>query len=458
MKLRAVIAIIACKLTKFLLRVMKKGGTNLPGKIAVKICPSVLGVMARGVTTIIITGTNGKTTTSRMVEQCLVEAGVSFFSNKSGANLLTGIANEFAANSSIFGKCKKQYAVIECDEAAFRHVGKYVDAKYIIVTNIFRDQVDRFTELETTMSGIRAGIESSPNACIAVNADCSLTTSLVKGVNNKIIYYGVDCPIYEDLVTEVSDAQYCINCKAQYNYEYKTYGHLGKYVCPECGYKRPETEVVVTEVVSSDLDSTTVKLKISNEDKLLRINLPGGYNVYNAISAAAVAKGMGLSEDKIIAALSSFECGFGRMENFDIGGKNVRMILIKNPAGCNQVLNFLTNTVKEKCLFVTIVNDRISDGTDISWLWDANFEKLEDMGDRLPMIYVGGARADDMANRLKYAGRSLDKIRIIKNDDMLLEEIDKADVDVFIMPTYSAMLSFREKISKRYNLKNYWEN
>ena len=458
MKLRAVIAIIACKLTKFLLRVMKKGGTNLPGKIAVKICPSVLGVMARGVTTIIITGTNGKTTTSRMVEQCLVEAGVSFFSNKSGANLLTGITNEFAANSSIFGKCKKQYAVIECDEAAFRHVGKYVDAKYIIVTNIFRDQVDRFTELETTMSGIRAGIESSPNACIAVNADCSLTTSLVKGVNNKIIYYGVDCPIYEDLVTEVSDAQYCINCKAQYNYEYKTYGHLGKYVCPECGYKRPETEVVVTEVVSSDLDSTTVKLKISNEDKLLRINLPGGYNVYNAISAAAVAKGMELSEDKIIAALSSFECGFGRMENFDIGGKNVRMILIKNPAGCNQVLNFLTNTVKEKCLFVTIVNDRISDGTDISWLWDANFEKLEDMGDRLPMIYVGGARADDMANRLKYAGRSLDKIRIIKNDDMLLEEIDKADVDVFIMPTYSAMLSFREKISKRYNLKNYWEN
>ncbi len=458
MKLRAVIAIIACKLAKFLLRVMKKGGTNLPGKIAVRICPSVLGVMARGVTTIIITGTNGKTTTSRMIEQCLVEAGASFFCNKSGANLLTGITNEFAQNSSIFGKCKKKYAVIECDEAAFRHVSRYVDAKYIVVTNVFRDQVDRFTELEITMSGIRAGIENSPNAVVAINADCSLTTSLVKNVNNRIIYYGVDCPIYEDLVSEVSDAQYCINCKTEYNYEYKTYGHLGKYVCPNCGYKRPETEVFVTEVVSSDLDSTTVKLKMSDSEKLLRINLPGGYNVYNAISAAAVAKGMGIDESKIITALSSFECGFGRMENFDIGGKNVRMILIKNPAGCNQVLNFLTNTVKEKCLFVTIVNDRISDGTDISWLWDANFEKLETLGDNLPMIYVGGARADDMANRLKYAGRSLDKIKVIKDDDMLLEEIDKADIDVFIMPTYSAMLSFREKISKRYNLKSYWEN
>lgn len=458
MKLRAVIAIIACKLTKLLLRVMKKGGTNLPGKIAVKICPSVLGVMARGVTTIIITGTNGKTTTSRMIEQCLVEAGVSFFCNKSGANLLTGITNEFAQNSNIFGKCKKKYAVIECDEAAFRHVSRYVDAKYIVVTNVFRDQVDRFTELEITMSGIRAGIENSPNAVVAINADCSLTTSLIKNVNNKIIYYGVDCPIYEELVSEVSDAQYCVNCKSEYKYEYKTYGHLGKYACEKCGYKRPETEVCVTEVVSSDLDSTTVKLKMSEDKKLLRINLPGGYNVYNAISAAAVAKGMGIDEDKIITALSSFECGFGRMENFDIGGKNVRMILIKNPAGCNQVLNFLTNTVKEKCLFVTIVNDRISDGTDISWLWDANFEKLESLGENLPMIYVSGARADDMANRLKYAGRSLDRIKVIKDDDALLEEIDKADVDVFIMPTYSAMLSFREKISKRYNLKSYWEN
>ncbi|MBQ7957087.1 MAG: Mur ligase family protein [Clostridia bacterium] len=458
MKLRAVIAIIACKFTKFLLRILKKGGTNLPGKIAVKICPSVLGVMARGVTTIIITGTNGKTTTSRMIEQCLVEAGVSFFCNKSGANLLTGITNEFAQNSDIFGRCRKQYAVIECDEAAFRQVSRYVNAKHIIVTNIFRDQVDRFVELETTMSGIRAGIENSPEAIVSINADCSLTTSLVKNVKNRIIYYGVNCPVYEDLVSEVSDAQYCINCNAQYNYEYKTYGHLGSYVCPECGYKRPETEVYVTEVVSGDLDSTTVKLKINNDEKLLRINLPGGYNVYNAISAAAVAKGIGISEDKIITALSSFECGFGRMENFHIGGKNVRMILIKNPAGCNQVLNFLKNTVKEKCLFVTIVNDRISDGTDISWIWDANFEKLEDLGDNLPMIYVGGARADDMANRLKYAGRSIDRIKIIKDDDMLLDEIDKADVDVFIMPTYSAMLSFREKISKRYNLKSYWEN
>lgn len=458
MKLRAVIAIIACKLTKFLLRVMKRGGTNLPGKIAVKICPSVLGVMARGVTTIIITGTNGKTTTSRMVEQCLEEAGLSYFANRSGANLLTGITNEFAMNSNIFGKCRKKYAVIECDEAAFRHVSRYVNAKHIIVTNVFRDQVDRFTELEVTMSGIRAGIENSPEAIVSINADCSLTTSLVKNVKNKVIYYGVNCPIYEDLVTEVSDAQFCIECKTEYNYDYKTYGHLGSYSCPNCGYKRPDTEVYVTEVVSSDLDSTTVKLRMSSDEKLLRINLPGGYNVYNAISAAAVAKGMGIDEDKIITALSSFECGFGRMENFDIGGKNVRMILIKNPAGCNQVLNFLTNTVKEKCLFVTIVNDRISDGTDISWLWDANFEKLEELGDNLPMIYVGGLRADDMANRLKYAGRSLDRIRIIKDEDALLEEIDKADVDVFIMPTYSAMLSFREKISKRYNLKSYWEN
>ncbi len=458
MKIRASLAIIACKLTKWLLRLMKKGGTNLPGKVAVKICPNLLQILAKDVTTVIVTGTNGKTTTARMIEQCFVEAGYSFFANKSGANLLTGITNEFALNSTIFAKCKKNYAIIECDEAAFKQVGKLANPKYVLVTNVFRDQLDRFGEIGYTLNSIKIGVQNSPNAVVCLNADCSLTRSIAEKVKNKIVFYGIDKPIYEDTVSEVSDAQYCIECNTEYEYQYKTYGHLGKYKCPKCGYERPNTEVSVSEVVESSVDSTLVKINLAGEVRDLLINLPGGYNVYNAVSAAAVAKSMGLDNDKIISALQSFKCGFGRMENFDIGGKNVRMILIKNPAGCNQVLNFLTNSVKKPCTFVAIVNDRIADGTDMSWLWDANFEKLENLGDNLEMIYISGLRAYDMATRLKYAGRSMEKITVVEDEDELLDIIEKDEKDVFIMPTYTGMLNFREKISNRYGLKNYWEN
>ncbi len=457
MKLRAVIAIIACKMTKFLLRLLKKGGTTLPGKVAVKICPNLLGLLSKDVTTVIVTGTNGKTTTSRMIEQCFCEAGYDFFCNKSGANLLTGITNEFCLNSSIWAKCRKKYALIECDEAAFKQVGKLSNPKFVVVTNVFRDQLDRFGEIGYTLNSIKIGIENSPNATVCLNADCSLTTSLADGIKNKVVFYGVNTPVYKELVDEISDAQYCIKCAHEYNYEYKTYGHLGMYFCPECGYKKPNPQISVTEVTETTVDSTSVKIDLDGKVHDLAINLPGGYNVYNAVSAAAVAKSMGIDDEKIITALESFECGFGRMENFDIGGKNVRMILIKNPAGCNQVLNFLTNTVKKPCTFVIILNDKIADGTDISWIWDANFEKLEDLGDNLDMVYISGMRAYDMAMRLKYAERSDDKFKVIENQDELLEIIDKADNDVFIMPTYSGMMNFREKISARYGLKNYWE-
>lgn len=457
MKIRAVIAVIACKFTKFVLRLMKKGGTTLPGKVAVKICPNLLEILAKDVTTIIVTGTNGKTTTSRMIEQCLVEMGYDYFCNKSGANLLTGITNEFCLNSSIWAKCKKKYAIIECDEGAIKQVGKLSDPKFIVITNVFRDQLDRFGEISFTLESIKTGVKNSPNATVCINADCSLTRSIADDIDNKVVFYGVNTPVYEELVSEISDAQYCIKCNTEYEYEYKTYGHLGKYKCPKCGYERPNPQVAVTEIVESTVDSTLVKINLDGNVYDLCINLPGGYNVYNAVSCAAVAKSMGIDDRKIISALESFECGFGRMENFDIGGKNVRMILIKNPAGCNQVLNFLTNTVKKPCTFVIILNDKIADGTDISWIWDANFEKLEDLGENLDMVYVSGMRAYDMAARLKYAERNGDKFKVIEDQDELLEIIDKEDKDVFLMPTYSGMMSFREKISSRYGLKNYWE-
>lgn len=186
------------------------------------------------------------------------------------------------------------------------------------------------------------------------------------------------------------------------------------------------------------------------------VNLPGGYNIYNACVTMACGKAMGLDLEVVSKSLSSFACGFGRMEKFDIEGRSLRMILIKNPAGCNQVLNFLTNTT-EPSLFVVCLNDRAQDGKDVSWIWDVDFERVVEMGDKLSGLIVSGVRADDMAIRFKYAGLPLEKLQVIKDYDQLIKTCIAQDKPVYIMPTYTAMLGLRERISKTYGFKDFWE-
>lgn len=456
MKIRTIFAVLSCKFTRFILRVTGRGGTNLPGKVAVKLYPELLGQLSKNVTTIIVTGTNGKTTTSRMVEQCLIEQGMSYFSNKSGANLLTGITAEFANNSSIFGKNKFEYALIECDEAAFKQVSKFVDAKYIVVTNVFRDQLDRFGDVGVTLKSIGIGIGNSPNAIVCLNADDSLSVSLSEGIKNKIVYYGVETEIYNQRVEEISDARYCIKCQHEYVYDYITYGHLGGYHCPNCGYSKPKTEVFVSKVFSSNEDRSEVELNISGLAYKTSINLPGGYNIYNGVATAAAASSMGIKADVIVESLGKFGGGFGRMEKFTIEDTDIRMILIKNPAGCNQVLNFLSNTQKPS-LFVVALNDKLADGTDVSWIWDVDFEKLTKMENKLTKIIVSGVRAEDMAVRFKYAGVPMEKIEVVHDYGELIDKMVNQDAPVYVMPTYTALMELRARISKDYGFKEFWE-
>ena len=220
MKIRVMTAVLACKLSRWLIRFLGRGGTDFPGRVALKICPNLLGELAKNVTTVIVTGTNGKTTTSRMIEQALVDSGISYFANKSGANLLSGVTAEFAVNSNFFGKCRKEYALIEADEAAFKYISKFVDAKVVVVTNVFRDQLDRYGEISHTLNNIRIGLENSKNAVVCLNADDSLCTSLKDEISNECLFYGVDVPIYKTRVAELSDAPYCIRCKSEYEFDY----------------------------------------------------------------------------------------------------------------------------------------------------------------------------------------------------------------------------------------------
>lgn len=456
MGLRTTLSVFACKASCTLLRKMNKGGTTTPGKIALKVNPTVLKDLAKNVTVTVVTGTNGKTTTSRMIDEAMEKAGLRYFANRSGANLLSGIVTIFCQNASVTGKCKHSHALIECDEAAFRIVSRYLDAKCVVVTNVFRDQLDRYGEISHTISKITEGIQNSPNATVCLNADCSLTASIAHHIKNDVVYFGVDTPIYENTKPELSDAPYCINCKSEYKYDYVTYGHLGGFYCEHCGYKRQNTQVAASKVLKTGADYSDIRLKMLDKSYDCRINLPGGYNIYNAVSAAAACKVMGIEDKTIVDSLGSFSCGFGRMEKVTINGTDIRMILVKNPAGCNQALSFVTN-VQEPTTLVFALNDRYADSTDVSWIWDVDYEKIAGMGDNLSKIYVTGIRADDMAVRLKYDGIPEDRIIKEPDYDKLFQRLIAEKGNVCILPTYTAMLDLRAKLSKLTDIKDFWE-
>ena len=456
MRVRAFFAIVLCKLLRMLSRLLHRGGTAMPGRWAQRVCPGLLGMLARDVKVVVITGTNGKTTSARMIEQAFADQGRDYFANRSGANLLSGITTEFVMNSTLSGRCRKEYAVIECDEAASVSVFPLLKPRVIVVTNLFRDQLDRYGEVSHTLANVRAGIQGAPEATLCLNADCSLTASLADDLPNRHVFFGIEpgaCPSGEK--SELSDAPHCIRCKTEYRYDFITYGHLGAFRCPNCGYCRPAAEYAVTDITEQTSEGSTVVLNARGRSCLARVNLPALYNVYNAAGAIAAVTEMGLGVEAGVAAVERFKCGFGRMENFALGRAGAKMMLVKNPAGCNQVLDFLCE-IKEPFALVVCLNDRGADGTDVSWIYDAAFEKLADCGARLRRIAVSGDRAADMAVRLKYAGVAPQFMHIERNYEKLVQWIDEQEVPVFIIPTYTAMLELREAVIKKVGGDEFW--
>lgn len=456
MNIRIIIALIAARLVRTMLRITGRGGTAMPGRVALKLYPNLLTHLAKNVNTILVTGTNGKTTSCRIAEQLLIEAGIPCFANRGGANLAQGITTEFAMNATITGKPHFPWAVIECDEAAARNVCHSIQPRAILVTNVFSDQLDRFGDVTNTLESIRAGLKNAPNAVLCLNADCSLSATLADELPNKVVWYGVETEIYRQRVDEVSDAPRCSVCGSEYVYAWQTYGHLGGFRCSKCGFSRPAADVAVTQILEQTSDATRIMIRLENKEFPAVIGVPGGFNVYNTAGVSAVGLALGFSNNAILRAPEMFNCGFGRMEKIDMNGVSARMILIKNPAGCNQTLNFLTN-LDGKSLFVICLNDFPGDGTDISWIWDVDFERLVKLEDRLSGVICAGTRGSEMAVRLKYAGLSLEKLRVFSDYDAVIDAICQQQDPVIMMPTYSAMLAFREKLSNRFDLKDFWK-
>lgn len=454
------IAIIITKLFIFSLRLLGRGGTSLPGKVALKIFPDLFSEISDRFRIIMITGTNGKTTTSRIVAGMLNQAGINFITNKSGANLSSGIATTIISALSLTGKPLVRTALLETDEAAFKTIAPKLKPEIVIVTNFFKDQLDRFGELYTTLNSVKEGIKGSPESKLILNADDSLCASLGQNTPNEVIYFGLADNVYpEEYLKASSDAAYCISCKSRYDYLSNSFGHLGHFKCPNCGYERPEPQVECTQVLEYDNLSSTIEIKMPNEKISVKLALPGLYNIYNALAAAAVGHLFELSEDDLVHVLEGFECGFGRMESLPVNGRNLKMILVKNPTGFNQVLKYLL-TQKEPCVIAFAINDNLADGTDISWLWDVDFEILSFMQSKVRRFYVSGLRAEDMALRLKYAGIQTENIIIEHDGKRLISEMIEASKDketLYLLPTYTAMLDIRKNLKERFNLKEFWE-
>lgn len=456
MSFRAFIAIILCKLLRALSRMLHRGGTAMPGRFALRLCPNLLEILAKDVHTVAITGTNGKTTSARMIEEAFKESGRSFFANRSGANLISGITTEFVINSTLTGKCRKRYAIIECDEAAAKRVFPQMKPEVVVVTNLFRDQLDRYGEVSFTLASIREAMRTIPEAVLCLNADCSLTASLAQELPNRVVYFGIEQGAAPSRPKpEISDATHCIRCKTEYEYDYISYGHLGGFRCPNCGYRRHAADFAVTDITAMRMDDSSLVMDIGGEKHLVRVNLPAMYNIYNAAGAVAAASQMGIDPQTAIDALASFKCGFGRMEKFDLGKAGARMMLVKNPAGCNQVLEFLTH-VREDFDLVVSLNDRAADGTDISWIWDADFELLAGMKARIKQIVVSGDRAAEIAARIKYAGIDAGKIRIERDYEKLVQWAAEQTLPILMMPTYTSMLELREAVIRHCGGDEFW--
>lgn len=458
--LRMTLAILVTKIATFVLRLVKSGGTSLPGKLAIKLYPGILYELAGKFRVIMITGTNGKTTTSRIVASMLDQAGLAFITNKSGANLSSGVTSTLLNALTWRGEPKVPYALLETDEAAFKTLAARLKPEIAIVTNFFRDQLDRYGELYTTLNNVREGIRGTPATRLILNADDSLCASLAKDIPNEIIFFGMAKGVYPETKTSMNnDAAFCISCKTRYAYDSISYGHLGHFSCPTCGYERPHAHLECSAISSFDQTGSSIEIHGPGVNLSVRLMIPGLYNVYNALAGASLGYAMDLPPAKITQALQSFELGFGRMEAIPVGDKKLKVILVKNPTGFNQVLRYL-QTQQDPCVVSLAINDKLADGTDISWLWDVDFELLADIQEKIRAFYVSGIRAEDMAVRLKYAGVLSDRIHIEKNfNTFISQSLDKtaSGETCHILPTYTAMLDIRNLLKSRFGLKEFWK-
>lgn len=447
-KFKSIVAIICGKFTLFVSKHLLKGGSNFPGRVALKLDKSILKEISKNYRVIMITGTNGKTTTTSMINNLLVENGHDTITNNTGANMLPGIVSCLIDNFK-FNNKKSKYAVLEVDEANLKFITEYITPEIITITNLFRDQLDRYGEVYTTLNKILEGIVKVPSSTLVLNGDESLLGKL--DLPNPKVYYGFNESLNESVNVDTNaDAKFCKFCKSPYEYNFITYNHLGDFYCPNCGYKRDSLSYAVTSI----LEVTPDYSKVMFNDSEFTVTQSGIYNIYNALCAYSIGKELNVSDESIKNSFERQTSSFGRQEEFKIGDKDVKIILVKNPAGFNQAIDLLClNENTYSCSFM--LNDNYADGRDVSWIWDVNFEKLAETA--VQDVFISGSRLYDMAVRLKVSG--LDKNNFIIEDDYksLTEKIASSKENrIYILATYTAMINYRKYLHSAGYIKKLW--
>lgn len=454
--LKLIFAIVLGKTILAINRLTGSGGTAAPGLIALKICPDMVKRLGNQLDkNILITGTNGKTTTARMVSSILKQANINHFHNRVGSNLLRGVASTLLKNSSISGKMPKGfYGLWETDEAAFPIISKQTKPIAVLITNLFRDQLDRYGEINTLADKWKKALLKLPSGSVVLlNADDATVAGLGKNLKTKVLYFGLSNPQLPNREPDhASDAANCPVCMSELTFSKCYLGHMGSYSCPKCGHIQPKKDFTMVKN-----NRQIVQIKTPRKIVSFKNSLPGVYNLYNFTAAASLASLLSIKEADITHALSNFKSAFGRVEKIKAGEKTLNIFLVKNPTGFNEVIETLIKN-KKKITPLIVINDLIADGTDVSWLWDVNFEKLAPY---LKKPIVSGTRAYDMALRLKYT-TSPPQEKIIAIQPNLKKAIDQllksGDQNTYILPTYTAMLQTRKILNQMGLVHSSWRD
>ena len=428
------------------------GGTTLPGRLLLRLDPDAIDKLGGGFPegSTLISATNGKTTTASMLATILQAAGRDPVHNRAGSNMTWGVATALLEQ-------KGDEGLFEVDEAWLPEVAGRLQPKTILLGNLFRDQLDRYGETETLADAWAAmAVSSAGSTAFVLNADDPLVADIGRFSGERTSYFGIDdaSQAVEEL-QHASDAKQCRVCGGPLVYESAFVGHLGHYSCPSCGLERPRPDVSATEVKLLGMDGLEATIEAGPERARLILPLPGLYNLYNALAAIATARTLGIPVADAISALSSMKAVFGRVERIEIDRTVLSILLIKNPAGANEVLRTLNLEPGPLTLWLAL-NDRIADGRDVSWIWDADFELL---AERVGSFVCSGTRASELALRLKYAGWPEDRLTVVQDIGRSLEVVLEGGPEkVFALPTYTALLELRDLLADQSNAGRYWQS
>lgn len=441
MRLRRILAVWAAKLAeKISVHIFHRQGVTWAGKIALRLDPSILKTLASQVKKdiFIVCGTNGKTTTNNMLCAALEAEGYKVVCNHTGSNMLNGVAAAFALAAGLSGNLKADYACIEIDEASTRRVFPHFKPDYMVLTNLFRDQLDRYGEIDITMNILKEVMKSAPKMKVIVNGDDALSAFLAMDSGNPYATYGISKKVTDDSKSnEIREGRLCKKCGALLHYNFYHYSQLGDYACTNCDFKRPELDFDAGDVEVGETLSFTV------EGKRIQANYKGFYNVYNILAAYAALRTGGIEPVHFNQMLSRFRPENGRMEQFQIDGTKIMLNLAKNPAGFNQNISAVMQDQTEKDIII-VINDNAQDGIDVSWLWDVDFDRFHE--DNIHSITVSGIRCQDMRLRMKYV--NIPSLLEADVETAIRKRIADGCGNLYVLVNYTALFSTRNVLKR----------